>query len=153
MESNINPYIEASIAETKKQDNLNTRRHKFSVHGIYIWGKSIKEEAYDSARIYCKQNHIEFIMRDFFDGFIEDREIVERIPAFHIYYEGEYKRTFYKGNELEDILQELIEEMKENKRDSWSHTVTQWISQSMNTLNLPVLRSSKTRIVSSLPND
>jgi len=114
-----NPYIEALTEEQRKQNNLNTRRHKFSVHGLYMEGKPIREELYDVARIYCKENHIEFILRDFYSGMPEDCEYVERLPAFHIYYEEEWAMTFYNGDELESRLQQIIEEVKIQKKKKW----------------------------------
>jgi hypothetical protein len=150
MQVQTNPYIEALTEEQRKQRNLNTQRHKFSVHGLYMEGKSIQEKLYDVAQFYCKQNHIEFILRSFFDGFVEDREYVERLPAFQVYYEDEYVRTFYKAEDVESILQEVIEGLKkEKKKNTWSHTITQWISQYSGSLNL---RSSR-RIASSFPNE
>jgi hypothetical protein len=148
----LNPYLEANLAEAKKKTNLDTRRHKISVHGLYMWGKPIKEEAYDSARMYCKQNYIEFVLRDFYTGTFEDREVVEHLPAFHVYYEEEYMKTFYDGDELESILQEMIEEMKEKKADSkitWSRKMQRWMSLQF-TVSLPTFRSSRSsRILSS----
>ena len=137
----LNPYIEGRLHELDKKANLDTRRHKFSVHGLYMVGKPIKEEAYDSAKKYCKENHIEFILRDFFNGMPEDREIVERLPAFHVYYEEEYMKTFYEGNELESILQEIIEitkAEKANNKISW----TRWMSLHL-TLSIPTIRFSR----------
>lgn len=143
-----NPYIEALTEEQEKQNNLNTRRHKFSVHGLYMEGKPIQEKLYDVARIYCKENHIEFILRDFYNGMPEDCEYVERLPAFHIYYEDEWAMTFYNGTELESRLQQIIKEVKmKKKRNSWNYTMPEWISQ-LGTLHL---RSSR-RIASSFPN-
>ena len=119
MKPQTNPYIEAATEEQRKQNNLNTRRHKFSVHGLYMEGKPIQEKLYDVARIYCKENHIEFILRDFYSGMPEDCEYVERLPAFHIYYEDEWAMTFYEGNELESRLQQIIEEVKIEKKKKW----------------------------------
>ena len=151
MQPQTNPYIEALTEEQRKQSNLNTRRHKFSVHALYMWEKPIREEFYDKARTYCKQNHIEFVLREFYTGMPEDREYVERLPAFHIYYEEEWVMTFYNGNELESHLQQIIEEVKIEKRKvPWNLSLTQWFSQSIDTLKLPGLRTR--RIASSLPN-
>lgn len=121
MQPQTNPYIEALTEEQRKQNNLNTRRHKFSVHGLYMEGRPIQEERYDVARIYCKQNHIEFILRDFYTGMPEDCEYVERLPAFHIYYDDEWMMTFYDGKELEPRLQEIIEGVKAEKKRRWYH--------------------------------
>jgi hypothetical protein len=137
----LNPYIEGRLHELDKKANLDTRRHKFSVHGLYMWGKPINEEAYDSAKKYCKENHIEFVLREFYQGMVEDREIVERLPAFHVYYEEEYMKTFYEGNELESILQEIIEitkAEKANNKISW----TRWMSSHL-TLSIPTIRFSR----------
>jgi hypothetical protein len=144
----LNPYIEGHLHELDKKANLDTRRHKFSVHGLYMWGKPIKEEAYDSAKQYCKQNHIEFVLRDFYEGTFEDRECVERLPAFHVYYEEEYMKTFYNGDEVESILQEIIEEIKAEKKNTWSRTVRTWMSFRF-TVSMPTIRSSSRRILSS----
>jgi hypothetical protein len=144
----LNPYIEGHLHELDKKANLDTRRHKFSVHGLYMWGKPIKEEAYDSAKKYCKQNHIEFVLRDFFNGMPEDREMVERLPAFHVYYEEEYMKTFYEGDEVESILQEIIENIKSEKKNTWTNAFLGWMPFRF-TVSMPTIRPSSRRILTS----
>ena len=47
-------------------------------------------------RIFCKEHHIAYEFREFLpEPLEEDREHIERLPAFQIYIEGEYEKTAY----------------------------------------------------------
>jgi hypothetical protein len=119
MQGQVNPFIESRNEEKRKQRNLNSHCHRFSVNGLYMWGKPIREELYDHVRNYCKRNHIEFVLRDFHSGISEDCQYVERLPAFHIYYEEEWVMTFYESIEIETRLQQIIEEVQLEKKTQW----------------------------------
>ena len=147
-----NPYIEQMITEQNCQSNLNTRRHRFSVHGLYMERKPIQEEFYKSAQLYCKQNYIPYELREFYNGFPEDCEYVERLPAFHIYYDDEWMMTFYDGRELEPRLQEIIEGVKAEKKRRWYHFTFSGLLAPLRLMTIAPLHFPRTsRLLTSTP--
>jgi len=96
LQATTNPVIEQSLLQMKERAIMAKHAHKFVIIGIYDWGKPIKEEAFDPVRIYCSQHHIVFKLREFEPSAIEeDREYVLSLPAYHMYNDGEYVKTFY----------------------------------------------------------
>jgi hypothetical protein len=94
------------------------------VDGIYQEGKPIKEEIFHSVRIWCSENHVQFIIREFYGGFEEDREMIERLPAFNIYFKNEYKKTFYPEDSVEEeILKIFPQKENPNKKNEKSKKI------------------------------
>jgi hypothetical protein len=114
----INPYI----IEHLKQNETNALMIKYasqlSVDGIYQQGKSVKVEIFNPVRIWCSKNHVQFMIREFYGEFEEDREMIERLPAFNIYFKDEYEKTFYPEDSVEEeILKILPQNEKNGKKD------------------------------------
>ena len=120
----LNPYI----IEHLKQNETNALMIKYAsqllVDGIYQEGKSVKEEIFDSVRIWCSENHVQFMIREFYGGFEEDREMIERLPAFNIYFRNEYEKTFYPEDSVEkEILKILPQKENLNKKNEKSKKI------------------------------
>jgi hypothetical protein len=120
----LNPYI----IEHLKQNETNALMIKYAsqllVDGIYQEGKVVKEEVFDSVRIWCSENHVQFMIREFYGGFDEDREMIERLPAFNIYFKDEYKKTFYPEDSVEEeILKILPQKENPNKKNEKSKKI------------------------------
>jgi hypothetical protein len=111
----LNPYI----IEHLKQNETNALMIKYAsqllVDGIYQEGKPVKEEIFDSVRIWCSENHVQFMIREFYGGFDEDREMIERLPAFNIYFKNEYEKTFYPEDSVEEEILKILPQ-KENPK-------------------------------------
>uniref|UniRef100_A0A6C0BJR8 Uncharacterized protein n=1 Tax=viral metagenome TaxID=1070528 RepID=A0A6C0BJR8_9ZZZZ len=121
----LNPYI----IEHLKQNETNALMIKYAsqllVDGIYQEGKAVKEEVFDSVRIWCSENHVQFMIREFYGGFDEDREMIERLPAFNIYFKDEYEKTFYPEDSVEEEILKILpkKEKKENGKNEKSKKI------------------------------
>jgi hypothetical protein len=95
------------------------------VHAVYDWKKPVKEEVFDEMRIFCKEHHIAHELREFLpEPLQEDREYIERLPAFQIYLEGEYEKTAYP-DDLIDILRKIVMDLdtKPPKPTRWKFVI------------------------------
>ena len=62
---------------------------------------------------YCMTNNIAFESRDFDSiKYSIDKHFVERLPAFHIFSESAYVRTFYPVSRPIQIIQETVNAYK-----------------------------------------
>ena len=139
-----NPFIESYVANSHYQVLLKRHAHKILIIGLYDWSKPIREEQFDEARIYCKTHHITFKLEEFNNGIEEDREMVVKLPAFHLYIDTEYEMTFYLDQQFSTVLQDFIvrqfDSRSNPKRSSWSFTLPK--------LSIPAFRLKK-KIMSS----
>lgn len=119
----LNPYI----IEHLKQNETNALMIKYAsqllVDGIYQEGKSVKEEIFDSVRIWCSENHVQFMIREFYGGFEEDREMIERLPAFNIYFRNEYEKTFYPEDSVEKEILKILPQKEKNEKNEKSKKI------------------------------
>lgn len=119
----LNPYI----IEHLKQNETNALMIKYAsqllVDGIYQEGKAVKEEVFDSVRIWCSENHVQFTIREFYGGFDEDREMIERLPAFNIYFKDEYKKTFYPEDSVEEEILKILPQKEKNGKNEKSKKI------------------------------
>jgi hypothetical protein len=107
-----NPYITEHIAFKEQEQEIMKASRSLEIEGIYHWSKPLKEEVFDSVRIFCATHHIEFGIRVFnSDAFWQDRECLTRLPAFHIYYKDEYEKSFYCEDHPASMIQEVLREI------------------------------------------
>ena len=111
----INPIFAENCAFIK-------HAHKLVVHGVYDWKKPVKEEVFDEVKRFCRENHIVFTIREFMpQNLSEDREEIEKLPAFQIYLESEYEKTSYPNDAVKSIIEILTAlDTKPPKLFSWS---------------------------------
>jgi hypothetical protein len=119
-----NPYIVQHIEFKEQEKRILLASHRLEVEGIYPWGRHANEALFESVRRYCNSHRIEFGLREFkSEAFWQDRECIVQLPAFHIYYDEEYRKTFY----LEDSPVAAIEEvLNEEKRPPPKRKTTFW---------------------------
>jgi hypothetical protein len=61
-------------------------------------------------RDYCHDLNIVFITREFDSAkYSDDRYRIERLPAFHIYVNKCYNKTFYPNTRPYQIIEEIVE--------------------------------------------
>ena len=102
-----NPYIIQHLEFTQQEKEIRLESHKLEVEGVYSDSKVPREEVIDAVRIFCAEHRIDFGLRVFnSNAFIQDREYITKLPAFHIYYKDEYEKSFYPG---EDVAKEIVE--------------------------------------------
>jgi len=120
----LNPYIIEHLKQNETNELMIKYASQLLVDGIYQEGKAVKEEVFDSVRIWCSENHVQFMIREFYGGFEEDREMIERLPAFNIYFKNEYKKTFYPEDSVEEeILKILPQKENPNKKNEKSKKI------------------------------
>jgi len=81
-------------------------------------------------REYAHSLNINFVTREYDSSrYSADRDIITRLPAFHIYIKKQYKETFYPNTRPYQIMQDTVEayKIKEHKRihkRTWSSFYT-----------------------------
>ena len=115
-----NPLINEHIKSRQQDSQLVRVAHKLEIEGIYPSGKRPHEPAYEPIRAFCSEHHIEFTLREFNSAaFVQDREGITRLPAFHIYYKDEYETSFYEGEDPNLFIQDILDEERGRKRKAW----------------------------------
>ena len=111
MQPQTNPFIQAVMDNADEELILKRWRWKFHIEAIYDWNKPPKEEVFDQVRIFCREHQFQFIVREFMQGVVEDREIITKLPAFHVLYgNDDYERTFYPEDSPTMIMLDVISE-------------------------------------------
>jgi hypothetical protein len=114
--------------------------------GVHARNKLFPDDFQDIA-IFCRINHIEFRYEEFSDGVYEDAEFILKLPAIQIYYENEYEKTTYPDQDIGNVVQAILQEIKGKvavTKKSW----TRWLSEL-----IPVRskRKVKVGVVGSVP--
>ena len=65
---------------------------------------------------FCLQETIPCVIRPFSHAYEEDRNEIGRLPAYHIFYRGEYELTFYPG----DCPAACLGSIRDKTAVSWS---------------------------------
>jgi hypothetical protein len=118
-----NPYIIEHLDYKAQEKEIMIASHLLEVEGVYAEGK-LNETVFDLVRIFCANHRIQFGIRIFNSAaFIQDRECITKLPAFHIYYKDEYEKSFYPGDDPAVQIQYMLNEIKnynKPKRTQWS---------------------------------
>ena len=79
-------------------------------------------------REYAHSLNINFVTREYDSSrYSADRDIITRLPAFHIYIKKQYKETFYPNTRPYQIMQDTVEayKIKQNiKKKTWTSFYT-----------------------------
>ena len=79
-------------------------------------------------REYAHSLNINFVTREYDSRkYSADRDIITRLPAFHIYIKKQYKETFYPNTRPYQIMQDTVEayKIKQNiKKKTWTSFYT-----------------------------
>ena len=107
----LNPYIIEHLEQRKTNEKMIRYASQFKIEGIFQENRPFKD-VFDSVQIWCSENHVPFEIR-FFDSdiFWEDREMIERLPAFNIYFRDEYESTFYPEESVEKHVLKIIDSL------------------------------------------
>ena len=113
-----NPLI--NIIE-KKERKIHPITVKCIVDDLSKISKDLQE-----IRDYSHSLNLLFITREYNSTkYSDDRNYIERLPAFHIYVKNVYKRTFYPNTRPYQIIQQTLEkyinhlEEIERNKDAW----------------------------------
>jgi len=80
---------------SKNNEDLKPNYSKFLVTYVV---KNIDEEDITAFITYCKTNKLKFIYREYSSSvYGEDKEYVEKLPAYHIYFDNLYVETCYEN--------------------------------------------------------
>ena len=111
-----NPYIIQHLAYTQQEKDIITASRLLEVEGVFAENK-LDDRVFDSVRIFCSEHRIDFGLRVFNSAaFEQDREVLIKLPAFHIYYEDQYEKSFYPGDSPAIQIQELLYKIKPQKK-------------------------------------
>lgn len=80
-------------------------------------------------REYAHSLNINFMTREYNSRrYSEDRDIITRLPAFHIYVKKQYRNTFYPNTRPYQIMQDTVAEYKKNinkQKRTWNELYSQ----------------------------
>jgi hypothetical protein len=114
-----NPIMVQHVSFKFQEQEIMLASHNLEIEGIYPWGRHANESLYESVKKYCASHRIDFGLREFnSEAFIQDRECITRLPAFHIYYKEEYAKSFYCGDNPSIFIQEILVEERKYKREA-----------------------------------
>jgi hypothetical protein len=108
----LNPYIIEHLEQQKTNGKMIQYASQFKIEGIFQENRPFKDELFNPVRVWCYENHMPFEIR-LFDSevFWEDREMIERLPAFNIYFRDEYESTFYPEESVEKNVLKIIDSL------------------------------------------
>ena len=75
---------------------------------------------------YCESNKVSFVVRPFNRFKSEDRNIIKKLPAFHIYVKKAYKNTFYLDTHPYKHINDCIELTKKKKESNRKRQKSIW---------------------------
>lgn len=104
MEPIANPVFEQAALERERTRGLNIMRHRLLVESLYDDERPRSSPEYEAVASLCKKVVVGHEIRPFMRGVYEDREMVERFPAFHILLDGEWEMTVYTATDVEEGL-------------------------------------------------
>jgi hypothetical protein len=113
----INPvFIESNIQRTI-QTAFIKHAHKVAVDAVYdVRRPSI--ETFNEMEKFCSENHVRFEIRMFdSQSLVEDREGIERLPAFQFYIFGEYEKTVYPTDAV-SVLKHMVLDLDKKPKKS-----------------------------------
>ena len=99
-----NPVFEQAALERERTRGLNIMRHRLLVESLYDDERPRLSPEYEAVASLCKKVVVGHEIRPFMRGVYEDREMVERFPAFHILLDGEWEMTVYTAVDVEEGL-------------------------------------------------
>ena len=104
MDPTTNPVFEEAALERERVRTLNLMRHRLLVESLYDEHRPRPNPEYEKVAALCKRMVVTHEVRPFMQGVYDDRERVERFPAFHILLDDEWEMTVYTAADVEDGL-------------------------------------------------
>ena len=68
----------------------------FVIHCVFDGRKAMGD--FNEMCKFCLQEDIPCVIRPFSHEYDEDRNEILRLPAYHVFYRGDYELTFYSGD-------------------------------------------------------
>jgi hypothetical protein len=68
----------------------------FVIHCVFDGRKGMGD--FNEMCKFCLQENIPCVIRPFSHEYDEDRNEIVRLPAYHVFYRGDYELTFYPGD-------------------------------------------------------
>ena len=99
-----NPVFEQAAIERERVRGLNLMRHRLMVESLNDDIRPRPHPEYEKVSALCKSMGVVVEARPLMRGIYEDREMVERFPAFHILLDGEWEMTVYTAVDVEEGL-------------------------------------------------
>lgn len=123
----INPVLE-SIQVAKNKTVLDSIKYPIKVYCIVNdLSEASRNSLLREIKTYAINSGVMFITREYDSRkFSNDRDIIERLPAFHVYINRAYNRTFYPNTRPLDHINECVnthlnnEEIKVKRKERWS---------------------------------
>ena len=99
-----NPVFEEAALERERVRALTLMRHRLIVESLNDDIRPRPHPEYEKVASLCKSMGVVVEARPLMRGIYEDREMVERFPAFHILLDGEWEMTVYTAADVEEGL-------------------------------------------------
>ena len=103
-QSLLNPVFEQAALERERVRALTLMRHRLIVESLNDDLRPRPHPEYEKVASLCKSMGVVVEARPLMRGIYEDREMVERFPAFHILLDGEWEMTVYTAADVEEGL-------------------------------------------------
>lgn len=123
----INPIILIKEQEEEKLNQYKEMNSNIRVTFVVKSMNNYDKDIIEGIQTLCKNNYINFIVREYnSDIYEEDRENIVKLPAFNIYLHNNYETTFYLGNNYEKIIEDKINEVRQEwegnnkKKEYWT---------------------------------
>jgi hypothetical protein len=87
---------------------------KFVIHCVFDGEKGMGD--FSDMCSFCLREGIPCVIRPFSHAHEEDKDEIVRLPAYHVFYRGDYELTFYPG----DCPAATLEEVREKSKKRWS---------------------------------
>jgi hypothetical protein len=86
----------------------------FVIHCVFDGEKGMGD--FSDMCSFCLREGIPCVIRPFSHAHDEDKDEIVRLPAYHVFYRGDYELTFYPG----DCPAATLEEVREKSKKRWS---------------------------------
>jgi hypothetical protein len=125
-----NPVVEKQQADERERHEREDFRYPFHICCVFMDSETNDFPIILETRDYCKKNHLTFKARQYdIDVFGEDM-MIQRLPAFHIYYKKECYETHYYNNDPIHKIQLVVwafedrelekERIRQERREKWN---------------------------------
>lgn len=119
------------------------KRYPMKVVYVYRLPTNFNDATLAEIRQMCEDQNIPFKIREYnSDKYEEDREEIERLPAFHLYVRGHHEKTFYPVGRPQQIILDAHSDLvaadwaaRQSRKAwrAWFHAWVAWVSRKRKT--------------------
>lgn len=127
-----NPIVEKQEQEEKERNQKAAYRYPFRIVCVFMNSQTNDFPIIHEVRDYCNENNLIFVARQYnIDKYDEDM-IIQRLPAFHLYYKNYVQETTYFDTNPVYMAQRFVwayqdkQRAKERARKKWDEKIEQW---------------------------